>query len=596
MRLKALHAENFRALEKMEIDFQPMTVLIGENDVGKTSCMLAIRLIFEVKKLEDPNDFFKRLTDREVIIEAKFEAKEPTPTQAKYCCDSAGRVRLRCVYPFGEPRRVSARRLLPKDSSLRDISNMSVGEMRQKLVDLGLIASSEKPLKAQATEILERHISNLDTDELEEAWITISETELASVLPEFVLVPVGRLLDSSLRMADNSLLGRLFRPLLRSALDKIAEANGLGTVRQTLKECVQTRVGDLQQLLREQMNNSTVALTHQVDFDPMKGLSFGFGMDDERVSGIPIENRGAGVHNNLTLAMFRLLAQYGTENFILAIEEPENSLHPRGQREMLWALQDVADRGQVICTTHSPVFLDLGRLENNVVLTRTAAGNTIARTFRATSDELRDLRELLGVRLSDALLSGGGNCALIVEGPTELHAYPHFFAMLGHNARALGVSIISVGGSDKHLIGHHLRVLRAYDIPAVVVLDSDAQKTYDDLSKYGQGGEFPNLRTVHLLSKGTFETYVPLDIAIDVINDHYGGEPVVAADIDESKDRIGEFSRVIYQKKGLSARFEHFKVQFGQLVGAKMAERGSRLDAEIVDVIDSVRAIAVESL
>ncbi len=36
MRLGALHVENFRALEKMTIPFSPMTVIIGENDVGRT--------------------------------------------------------------------------------------------------------------------------------------------------------------------------------------------------------------------------------------------------------------------------------------------------------------------------------------------------------------------------------------------------------------------------------------------------------------------------------------------------------------------------------------------------------------------------------
>jgi len=64
MRLKRLHIENFRALERMDIAFHPMTVIVGENDVGKTSCMLAIQTLFERKKLDDENDYFKAEKDR----------------------------------------------------------------------------------------------------------------------------------------------------------------------------------------------------------------------------------------------------------------------------------------------------------------------------------------------------------------------------------------------------------------------------------------------------------------------------------------------------------------------------------------------------
>lgn len=346
----------------------------------------------------------------------------------------------------------------------------------------------------------------------------------------------------------------------------------------------------MQDLLREQLNNESVSLTHAVDLDPLKGVMFEFGMDDERARDIPIENRGAGVHNNLIVAMFRLLAQYGTKNFILAIEEPENSLHPRGQREMLWALQNVTRTAQVICTTHSSVFLDLGRLEDNIVLVRTAEGNTIHRSFQ--SDDMESLRDLLGIRVSDALLSGGGNCAMIVEGATELHAYPHFFRIAGHNARALGISIIDAEGSDFQKIKRLLLVLNVYGISSLVVLDKDAQKTAEDLQRFISGRTLNCLKKVYVLQQGKFETYLPLDIAVAVINERFEGAPVSEEDIDPSKDRENEFHRVIYEKKGLGARVEHFKVEFGELVGRRMVELKRELPAEIQTIVDDAAKLA----
>jgi len=256
---------------------------------------------------------------------------------------------------------------------------------------------------------------------------------------------------------------------------------------------------------------------------------------------------------------------------------------------MLWALQDIAKSAQVICTTHSSVFLDLGRLENNIVLTRTAKGNTIARHFK--TDNITALRELMGIRISDALLGGGGNCAIIVEGSTELHAYPHFFRLENHDARALGISIISAEGSDFDRIKRLLLVLDRYEIPSVVVLDKDAAKTARDLERFSPDGPIRCLKKVYLLQEGKFESYIPLEIAVSVINERFDGDKILPSDIDLAKDREGEFRRLLYEKKP-GARFEHFKVEFGQLVGQRMQELKVPLHNEIRQIVNEVAALA----
>jgi len=80
----------------MDIDLHPMTVIVGENDVGKTSCMLAVQSLFERKKLEDKNDFFHGKTDEPVVIEAVFDCPQPTPEQAVFVCSES--IRVQCRY------------------------------------------------------------------------------------------------------------------------------------------------------------------------------------------------------------------------------------------------------------------------------------------------------------------------------------------------------------------------------------------------------------------------------------------------------------------------------------------------------------------
>ena len=158
----------------------------------------------------------------------------------------------------------------------------------------------------------------------------------------------------------------------------------------------------------------------------------------------------------------------------------------------------------------------------------------------------------------------------------------------------MGVSIITIEGSDTNRIRHILRVLNVYGIPAVVVLDKGAEKTCNDLVGYGADGELPNLRKVHLLSEGTFETYVPIEIAVDIMNERFDGDEIEVNDIDPSKDRLHEFEKAIYQRKNITARFEFFKVQFGQLVGERMVKDGCPLHPHISAVIDDVKEIAQE--
>jgi putative ATP-dependent endonuclease of the OLD family len=76
---------------------------------------------------------------------------------------------------------------------------------------------------------------------------------------------------------------------------------------------------------------------------------------------IPINKRGSGVRRLILLSFFRakaeqLMSDNNRQNAIYAIEEPETSQHPRNQRLLISALQDLAGRDQVIITTHTPML------------------------------------------------------------------------------------------------------------------------------------------------------------------------------------------------------------------------------------------------
>jgi Predicted ATPase len=52
MRIRNIKIRNYRALRELSIDLSNMTVIIGENDCGKTSVMLALEVFFDGKKID----------------------------------------------------------------------------------------------------------------------------------------------------------------------------------------------------------------------------------------------------------------------------------------------------------------------------------------------------------------------------------------------------------------------------------------------------------------------------------------------------------------------------------------------------------------
>jgi len=96
-------------------------------------------------------------------------------------------------------------------------------------------------------------------------------------------------------------------------------------------------------------------------------------------------HQGHGLQRTLVMTLLQILAEIqsepapneGQENpqilapraVILAVEEPELYMHPQMERKMRDVLYRLSTQPgfQVICTTHSPIFLDIGKSHKSLV-------------------------------------------------------------------------------------------------------------------------------------------------------------------------------------------------------------------------------------
>ncbi len=144
---------------------------------------------------------------------------------------------------------------------------------------------------------------------------------------------------------------------------------------------------------------------------------------EEKKGNIRLSQSGSSLRSIFfILSMLRLrsfVAKIDWTKVVLAIEEPENNLHPALMRRLLNFLADIRDEKAftLLITTHSPIGIDwsAGRSDSQIIHVQhdgQAATSHTAIGYRAGRDILDDL----DVRAADILQANG---IIWVEGPSD---------------------------------------------------------------------------------------------------------------------------------------------------------------------------------
>lgn len=163
------------------------------------------------------------------------------------------------------------------------------------------------------------------------------------------------------------------------------------------------------------------------------------------------------------LAGMQSLCESPDHGLVLLIEEPELFLRPQAQRYLYRLLRRFAELGnQVLYSTHEPVFLNVGRLEELALVEHgPSTGTVIIQPEPLGADEsFRALSELDAER-GELLLA---SAVLLVEGRTEKLTLPFVFNALGYDVDREAITIVDCGGKPN--IPLFIRICHAARIPA----------------------------------------------------------------------------------------------------------------------------------
>lgn len=410
MRLVAVHLTNFRAYgQKTEIALDPLTMIVGRNDSGKSSILDALDVFFNEASL-DKDDQCVRAGEGDTRIGCVFEdlpgelvldEQHPTSLASEYLLRLDGRLEIIKTYNCAsKSRQVTGVAVVanhPGVNLRNDLLNLKLSELKSRAKTLGVdLAGANETIKSDLRAAIWAQAGDLELAAAEVALLKETGGEVWEQLQK--CLPVFALFKSDRASTDQD--SEAQDPMKAAIKEAIRSREAeLGGVIADIKLELEKLAAKTVEKIREMNPDLAGALAPQVknkNWDSLFSVSL-TGDED-----IPLNKRGSGTRRLVLLNFFRAQAEEvsgskGT-GIIYAIEEPETSQHPNHQILLLEAFEQLVctDRCQIILTTHTPTLAR--RLpRESLRLVRLQAGQSPTVQSGAEDETLRLIVSTLGV-------------------------------------------------------------------------------------------------------------------------------------------------------------------------------------------------------
>jgi len=492
MQISRVTIRNFRNFKALDVKLGQHAVFLGENKVGKTNLLFALRLILDPAmpdsmrrlRLEDFWDGLPRPLGLDDTIEVSIEFRgfEKSENLLAVLADHL-------VKPDPMVARITYR--------YQPVAGLKEAPRSESDYEF-VIFGGNRPDNAVGYDL--RRWMPLDL------FPALRDAE--SDLARWSRSPLRPLLDRASRTVD------------REALEQIA-----GEVHETT-----SKIAELPELTSvvDEVNNQLTAMVgskHAVE----TALGFAPTEADRLIRALQLlidgGKRGVaeaslGSANVLYLALKHLEQRYlvdegERQHTFLAIEEPEVHLHPHLQRLIYRnylrrrdEAEKIAEVRSILLTTHSPNVASVAPLSNVVVLRQVlgekhTVGRSL-RTLKLEDQERLDLERYIDVTRGELFFARG---VILVEGEAEKFLLPALARLYDDefDFDALGISVCAIGGTN---FAPYVRLLgpNGLDIPFAVLTDFDPKGAVTsqedaDPDEGGNGSSYGENRVVNQIMR-----------------------------------------------------------------------------------------------
>lgn len=381
MKLKAVRLENFRAYEnETTIELIDLNVIVGKNDIGKSSILEALDIFFNENKgvikidKDDVNKKCREEGNTLIKISAIFEdlpetltidATNPTTLDSEYLLKADGTLEIIKKYPDAGKEKVFIKANHPTNPSCAELLLKKNADLKSLLGDD--IECEDKTKNATIRKALWNHFS---TDlQLNEIEIEIAKLDAKNTWEQLKkYMPLYSLFQSDRKNSDGD--NEVQNPL-KLAVKEILKDEELSESLNKIAKKVEQKLTEVSNKTLEKLNemNPAIADSLSPNIPSPESLKWNDVFKSVSITGdndIPINKRGSGVKRLILLNFFRAEAErrqleVNSPSIIYAIEEPETSQHPDHQRKLIEAFIELsrAERTQIILTTHSPAIVKM---------------------------------------------------------------------------------------------------------------------------------------------------------------------------------------------------------------------------------------------
>ena len=479
MEVVSFSVENFRSITKKSvIPLKKLSILIGKNNEGKSNLLKALGLAMDIissgRFIRRPIRSSRLIFSR--IQKYDWERDFPISLQED---GIGGETRLGLEFELSQTEKEEFnKRFKPKLSSSL-VFEISIDSNVK--VELEISEQNKKTKKIFGDQ--KHEICEFLKEKIYFNYIPAVRTEEAAAKIVYELI-------------RNELLGIKENKKYKQALESIKklEAPVLKKISKTIKDSIVQLVPNVRDVIIANDSEASYMSRHLYS-----GREY-IEIDDGTKTGL--ELKGEGVKSLVTMALLKDMTLKKDQISFVAIEEPESHLHPEAVHLLKNKIYEIAEKNQVIISTHSPIFVDRENIDSNIIINDGKA---------APARDLKVIREVLGIKTSDNLKNA--EQVLVVEGESDfiiLQAIlPLLSKVLKEKLKENFLIIEELRGSSN--IKYRIRELKSSFCSYHILLDNDEAGR-----RAKADNEIPDKNITFVTCKGMKESEIEDTIDVDI--------------------------------------------------------------------------------
>ena len=370
MRIRTVALHNFRSIKDVKFDLEDHSLLVGENNAGKTNVITALRIFYEDHgiKFDENRDFPKFTTDEESWIELEFLTNAEEQENLKQSYKSEDKI-------------LKVRRYLKSDQNVKSGQSNIYGYENGAL-STNLFYGAKNISQAKLGKVI--HIPDVST--------TNDTLKLSGPSPfrEMVNFVFKKVLSNSTSFQSlNNTIEKFNSAFMEESSD---DGISMNVLRDEINKEIESWDIDFGMRVNELQPQEIV-----------KSLLSYYLIDKNLGKNIDVNSMGQGLQRHLIYTLIRLSSEYNEkeerkkadfspEFTLLLFEEPEAFLHPSQQVQLDISLKKLAkvEGQQVLISTHSPIFVSKN-IEDLKTILSVKKQNVETKIFQIKSEDVDKL-------------------------------------------------------------------------------------------------------------------------------------------------------------------------------------------------------------